>query len=235
MVCDTTTPGPVIKVGLFAADSCFNPTVGVDAGYIDDCAMVASVTPETEDTRAEFLKTCPSGDIRAYVPARTVTKTTEVVLNFPWLPIEFLATSGAVEPVVFNGETVGFGDCDNAVNLIAYVWQELLGGDACGSGAEEGPSTIVTIYPLRDVRISQDGEPGTSDFNYQVIGRTQRANIGSGAWPVFFDEADADEPAWPDTCLDVCVKGVTFKGGPAPEDCGLVEVEEPLTPCTPGS
>lgn len=234
MVCDTTTPGPVISIGLFAVDDCFNPIYGPDAGFIDDCATVGTVTPETEDTRPEFLKTCPNGDIRAYVPPRTVTKYTEVPFNFPWLPVEFLATAGVVEPVVFNGEVVGYGDCDNAVNLIAVVWQELLGGDACGGGTD-GPSTIVTIYTLRDVRVSQDGDPGTSDFNYQVIGRTQRANIGSGPWPVFFDAGEPDEPAFPDTCLEVCAKGVTFKGAAAPDVCGLVTTVEPSEPCVTAS
>lgn len=234
MVCDLTTPGPIQKIGLFAVDECFNPVYGADAGYIDDCATPAEIAPQTEDTRAEFLKTCPNGDIRAYVPPRTVTKYTDVGFNFAWLPVEFLAAVGAVTPVVFNGETVGFSDCDEAVNMIAIVWQELLGSDDCGGG-ETGASSIATVYAIRDVRFSQSGTPGTSDFNYTVNGRTVRADIGSGPIPLFFDSGDDTEAAWPDTCLEVCAKGTVFKAYAPPEECGLIDTTEPPDPCTPAS
>lgn len=234
MVCDLTTPGPVQSVALFTVDECFNPIYGADAGYVDDCATVGAIAPQTEDTRPEFLATCPNGDIRAYVPARTVTKTTDVSLNFKWLPIEFLAAAGATNPITFNGDVIGYSDCDNAVNLIAVVWQELLGNDACGGG-DVGASSIVTVYALRDVRISEDGEKGTSAFNYQVTGKAIRANIGSGPIPLFFDESAPDEAAWPDACIEVCAKGAVFKAYTPPEECGLVTTVEPDDPCTPAS
>lgn len=235
MVCDTTTPGPVKRIGLFATDDCFTPTYGVEAGFVDDCATVGDVSPETEDTREEFLKTCPNGDIRAYVPARTVTKFTEVTLNFPWLPIEWLSVAGAVEPIMFNGEIVGYGDCETAINLIAVIEQEALGGDACSSSATPSASSILTVYTLRDVRITQDGTVGTSDFNYQVIGRTQKASIGSGPVPLFFDSATPTVAQWPDDCLSVCAKGVTFKGFGLPEECGSIDTTAPPIACVPAS
>lgn len=231
MACELTTPGPVQKIGLFAVDECFNPIYGVDAGYVDDCATVGAVEPQTQDTREEFLKTCPNGDIRAYVPARTVTVTTDVTFNFPWLPVEWLAAAGAVTPVVFNGETVGYSDCDQAINLIAVVWQELLGNDACGGG-QVGASSIATVYALRDVRFSQDGDVGTSDFNYTVVGRTQKANIGSGPLPLFFDSGTPETPAYPDECLEVCAKGTVFKAAAPPAECGTVDTVAPVEPCT---
>jgi hypothetical protein len=234
MVCELVTPGPVQKIGLFAVDECYNPIYGVDGGYIDDCATVGAVEPQTEDTRTEFLKACPNGDIRAYVPARTVTKSTDVTFNFAWLPVEWLAAAGAVTPIMFNGETVGYSDCDQAVNLIAVIWQELLGNEACGGGTV-GASSIATVYALRDVRFSSDGDVGTSAFNYTVIGKAVRANIGSGPIPLFFDEGDPDEPAWPDDCIEVCAKGAVFKAAAPPVECGTVTTVEPETPCVTAS
>lgn len=234
MTCELVTPGPVEKIGFFTVDECFNPVYGVDAGYIDDCASIGAIEPQTEDTRPEFLLACPNGNIRAYVPPRTVTKTTDAAFNVPWLPIEFLASAGAVTPVVFNGEVVGYSDCDEAIKLIVAVWQELLGNDACGGGDLGAPS-IVTLYALRDVRFTETGTKGTSDARYVIAGKTVKANLGSGPLPLFFDSSEPDEPAWPDECIQVCVKGTPFKSAAPPEECGLITTEEPDTPCTPAS
>lgn len=234
MACELVTPGPQQGVALFSVDDCYNPVYGTDAGYFDNCAQVGAIAPITADTRPEFLKTCPNGDIRAHVPARTVTTTTDVTFNFAWLPVEYLASIGASNPIVFNGETVGYSDCDNAVKLIAVVYQELLGNDACGGGVQ-GASSVVTVYALRDVRISSDGLPGSSDFNYTVIGKAVRANIGSGPIPLFFDEADPTEAAWPDDCIEVCAKGAVFKAFGPPEECGFITTVEPVDPCVTAS
>lgn len=234
MVCEQITPGPVQGVLLFAVDECYQPVYGADAAYFDNCAMPGAVTPVTADTRPEFLKTCPNGDIRAYVPARTVTTTTDVPLNFAWLPVEFLATVGAVTPIVFNGETVGYSDCDDAVKLGALVYQEALGEDACGGG-EVGAQSIVTAYALRDVRISSDGDVGTSGFNYQIVGKAVRANIGSGPIPLFYDSGDPTEAAWPEDCIEVCAKGAVFKAFGPPEECGIIETETPADACVTAS
>lgn len=235
MVCDLTTPGPVQGVALFAVDECFNPVYGTDAGYFDNCASPGAVTPVTADTRPEFLKACPNGDIRAYIPARTVTTTTDVAFNFAWLPVEWLAASGAVEPIVFNGETVGYSDCENAINLIAIVYQENASSDACGTGDDPGPQSIVTIYALRDVRFSSDGDVGTSGFNYTLNGRTVTANIGSGPIPLFFDSLDPETPAYPDDCIQVCVKGAVFKAFGPPEECGVITTVAPEDSCVTAS
>lgn len=234
MVCEQITPGPVQGVLLFAVDDCFNPVYGTDAAYFDNCAMPGAVAPVTADTRAEFLKTCPNGDIRAYVPARTVTTTTDVPLNFAWLPIEFLAAIGATTPIVFNGETVGYSDCDEAIRLGALVFQELLGSDACGGG-ELGPQSVVTAYALRDVRISSDGDVGTSGFNYQLVGKAVSANIGSGPIPLFYDSGDPDEAAWPEDCIEVCAKGAVFKSFGPPAECGVITTVEPEDSCVTAS
>lgn len=234
MVCDLVTPGPVQGVALFSVDECYNPVYGTDAGYYDDCATVGAVEPQTADTREEFLKTCPNGDIRAYVPARTVTTTTDVTFNFAWLPVEWLAAAGVVEPITFNGETVGYSDCDNAVNLLALVYQELLGSDSCGGG-EVGAQSIVTAYALRDVRISSDGDVGTSGFNYTIIGKAVSANIGSGPIPLFYDSGDPDEAAWPEDCIEVCAKGAVFKSFGPPAECGVITTVEPEDSCVTAS
>lgn len=234
MVCDLVTPGPVQGVLLFAVDECYNPVYGADAAYFDNCAMPGAVAPVTADTREEFLKTCPNGDIRVYVPARTVTTTTDVPLNFAWLPVEFLATIGVVSPIVFNGETVGYTDCDQAIKLGALVYQELLGSDECGGG-QTGATSIVTAYALRDVRISSDGDVGTSGFNYQVVGKAVRANIGSGPIPLFYDSGDPSEAAWPEDCIEVCAKGAVFKAFGPPDECGIIETVEPVDACVTAS
>lgn len=234
MACELVTPGPQQGVLLFAVDDCFNPVYGTDAAYFDNCALVASATPVTADTRPEFLKACPNGDIRAYVPARTVTTTTDVVYNFAWLPIEFLATNGVVEPITFNGETVGYTDCDNAIRLGAITYQELLGSDACGGG-ETGPQSIATAWALRDVRISSDGEPGTSGFNYTVIGKAVAANIGSGPIPLFYDSGAPEEAAWPEDCIQVCAKGAVFKAFGPPDECGIIDTVAPVDACVTAS
>lgn len=234
MACENVTPGPQQGILLFEVDECFNPVYGTDAAYFDNCAMVGSVAPVTAETRPEFLKACPNGDIRAYVPAREVTTTTNTQFNFAWLPVEFLANIGATNPIVFNGETVGYADCDNAIKLGALVFQELLGSDACGGG-EVGPQSIVTAYALRDVRISSDGDFGTSGFNYTILGKAVSANIGSGPIPLFYDSGAPDEAAWPDSCIEVCAKGAVFKAFGPPADCGSIDTEAPVDACVTAS
>lgn len=234
MVCEQVTPGPQQGIMLFAVDACYQPDYGTDGAYFDDCAMVGNVTPVTADTRPEFLKTCPNGDIRAYVPARTVTTTSDVIINYPWLPVEFLASVGATEPITFNGEVIGWSDCDNAIKLGALVYQEAIGSDACGGG-EVGAQSIITAYALRDVRISHDGETGTSAFNYTLIGKAVAANIGSGPVPLFYDSGDPDEAAWPEDCITVCAKGATFKAFGPPEECGSIDTVAPVDDCVTAS
>lgn len=234
MACEQVTPGPQQGIMLFAVDECYQPDYGTDGAYFDNCAMVGAATPVTADTRAEFLKPCPNGDIRAYVPARTVTTTTDVQFNFAWLPIEFLASIGATEPITFNGEVVGYTDCDNAIKLGALVFQEALGADACGGG-EVGAQSIVTAYALRDVRISSDGDVGTSGFNYTVLGKAVAANIGSGPVPLFYDSGDPDTAAWPDDCIQVCAKGAVFKAFGPPEECGSIDTVAPEDACVTSS
>lgn len=234
MVCENVTPGIQQGVLLFAVDECYQPEYGTDGAYFDNCAMVGAATPVTADTRPEFLKTCPNGDIRAYVPARTVTTTTDVQFNFAWLPVEFLASVGATEPITFNGEVVGYTDCDNAIKLGAIVYQEALGSDACGGG-EVGAQSIVTAYALRDVRISSDGDVGTSGFNYTVLGKAVAANIGSGPIPLFYDSGAPDEAAWPEDCIQVCAKGAVFKAFGPPEECGSIDTEAPVDSCVTAS
>lgn len=234
MVCENVTPGIQQGVLLFAVDECYQPEYGTDGAYFDNCAMVGAATPVTADTRPEFLKTCPNGDIRAYVPARTVTTTTDVQFNFAWLPVEFLASVGATEPITFNGEVVGYTDCDNAIKLGAIVYQEALGSDACGGG-EVGAQSIVTAYALRDVRISSDGDVGTSGFNYTVLGKAVAANIGSGPIPLFYDSGSPDEAAWPEDCIQVCAKGAVFKAFGPPEECGSIDTVAPVDSCVTAS
>lgn len=234
MVCENVTPGIQQGVLLFAVDECYQPEYGTDGAYFDNCAMVGAATPVTADTRPEFLKTCPNGDIRAYVPARTVTTTTDVQFNFAWLPVEFLASVGATEPITFNGEVVGYTDCDNAIKLGAIVYQEALGSDACGGG-EVGAQSIVTAYALRDVRISSDGDVGTSGFNYTVLGKAVAANIGSGPIPLFYDSGDPENAAWPEDCIQVCAKGAVFKAFGPPEECGSIDTVAPVDSCVTAS
>lgn len=232
MVCDTETPGPVIAIAVFAVDSCFQAIYGEDTGFLDDCATVGGVEPQTATSKAAFEKFCPNGDVRVFVPERNVTTTTLSTFRFPKLPDEFLVAIGAADPVMFNGELVGINDCGNQFNLLAYVWQERLGGDAC-SGEDTGAPAFVTPYALRDVRLSQDGDFGTSGFDYLIVGSTQRANIGSGPIPIFFDGTDV--PAWPDECLTVCVSPKPWRAALPPDECGLLTTVEPDTPCVTGS
>lgn len=234
MVCEQITPGIQQGILLFEVDECFQPVYGTDGAYFDNCAMVGAATPVTADTRPEFLKACPNGDIRAYTPARTVTTTTDVQFNFAWLPVEFLATIGATEPIVFNGETVGYSDCDNAIKLGALVFQEALGSDAC-AGGEQGAQSIVTAYALRDVRISSDGEVGTSAFNYTLLGKAVAANIGSGPIPLFYDSGTPEDAAWPEDCIQVCAKGAVFKAFGPPEECGAIDTVAPVDSCVTAS
>lgn len=234
MVCEQITPGPQQGIMLFAVDECYQPEYGTDGAFFDNCALVGAATPVSADTRPEFLKTCPNGDIRAYVPARTVTTTTDVQFNFAWLPIEFLASVGATEPITFNGEVIGYTDCDAAVKLGALVYQEALGSDACGGG-EVGAQSIVTAYALRDVRISSDGDVGTSGFNYTVMGKAVAANVGSGPVPLFYDSGDPDEAAWPEDCIVVCAKGAVFKAFGPPDECGSIDTVAPVESCVTSS
>ena len=234
MTCEQVTPGPIQGVLLFAVDDCFNPEYGTDGAYYDDCAMPGTIAPVTADTRPEFLKACPNGNIRAYVPPRTVTTTSDVPLNFAWLPVDFLASIGATTPIVFNGETVGYTDCDEAIRLGVLIFQDLLGSDSCGGG-EVGPQSIVTAYALRDVRVTHDGETGTSAFNYQLVGKAVKGNIGSGPIPLFYDSGAPDEAAWPDDCIPVCAKGAVFKAFGPPAECGSIDTEAPEDSCVTAS
>lgn len=235
MTCELLTPGPVQGVGIFAVDdACFTPTYGTDAGFYDDCATIGSIVPVTSVSRPAFEKYCPSGNVRGYVPERTVVTTADVVINYPWLPAEFLANVGAFNPIMFNGEIVGGSPTGDAVNLLAIVWQEIVGDGAC-TGIEGAPS-LLTPIALRDVRFASDGDFGTSGFNYTLVGKAVDANIGSGPIPLFWDSGDTSAAAWPEECIEVTKDGQTrFRGFGPPDECGVIDTVAPSEACTTGS
>lgn len=236
MVCELITPGPVQGIGLFAVeDNCFTPAYGTDAGFFDNCATVGGNEPQESTAREAFEKYCPNGDVRAYLPERTVVTTSNVQLNFPWLPAEWLAAVDAFDPIMFDGEIVGGSPTGSQVNLLVLIWQELLGSDAC-SDTDGGPASIVTPWAVRDVRFSSDGDFGTSGFNYTLLGKTVDANIGSGPIPLFYDSGDPSEAAWPEDCIRVSKDGQTrFKAFGPPSECGVITTEAPDVPCVTGS
>lgn len=235
MVCELLTPGPVLGVGIFAVDdACYTPTYGTDAGFYDNCANVNSVAPVVATSRPAFEKYCPNGDVRAYVPERTVVTTADVILTYPWLNAEFLTAVGAFNPIMFNGEVVGGSPTGDALNLLAIVWQELIGDDAC-TGVPGAPA-LITPIALRDVRFASDGEFGTSGFNYTIVGKAVDANIGSGPIPLFWDEGDTSAAAWPTECIEITKDGQTrFKGFAPPEACGPIDTVAPPVACVVGS
>jgi hypothetical protein len=235
MACELLTPGPIQGVALFAVeDNCYTPVYGDDAGYFDSCATVNSIVPVVATSRPEFAKYCPNGNVRAYVPERQVVTTSDVILNYPWLPAEFLATVGAFNPIMFNGEVVGGSPTGEAVNLLALVWQELIGDDAC-TGIAGAPS-LVTPLALRDARFASDGDFGTSGFNYTIVAKTVDANIGSGPIPLFWDEGDTSEAAWPTDCIEITKDGQTrFKAFGPPEVCGVIDTVAPEDACVVAS
>lgn len=236
MACDLSTIGRITAIGLFAADDCLAPVYGPDMGYVDDCATLGGLSPEDEDTRNEFLRACPNGDIRAYVPARTVTKYVEASADFPVLPVEFLAGVGLVEPIMQGGEIVGWADCDTPINLIMVIWQEMI-SDTCGDSGAAGAPAFATVHALRDVRVTEDGDRGTPDHNFRLVGKSVRSGqLGSGPIPLFYDSDTPTVAVWPESCLPTCTaKGITFKAANPPVECGLMDTVAPPVPCVVAS
>lgn len=233
--CATGTPdlGRIKAVGLFLLDDCLAPVYADSAGYWDDCPAGVEASDDIDDGE-DFTRRCADGSIKRYLPGVKSLQDIEVNVDFHWLDPEWVAQAQGAEPIVFNGEVVGWSDgTTDRFNVLVVVVQEILGGDVC---ADDGScNNYWRLYPIKGARITEDGDLGSEDNVIRLTGNTfASSNLGSGPIPMFCDP-DTGEATWPDTCFTQNQHRYRFIGGPPPEVCGVIDTEEPVDPCTPAS
>lgn len=236
--CDTPDLGRIKAVAMFLLDDCMAPIWGTSAGFIDSCPANVETT-DNMDEGVPWLKRCPDGTIRRFLPGKKSLQSILVNMDFNWIDPEWVALAGGAEPVVHNGEIIGWGDATRSnFNVLFVVWQEILGGDVCTD--ENLCDDYVRLYPVKDARMTEFGTIGSADNVIRVTGETVAAHqLGSGPIPLACDGVTGD-PEWLSNCLPSGVHRFRFVGGHAPlvgDDvaCGPYDTEEPPVPCTPGS
>lgn len=234
MVCDTPDLGRIKAVLVFMLDDCMSPVYGEATGYIDDCPAAVETSDNVDDGEA-FTRRCANGSIKRHLPGEKSLESIEVNVDLHWADAEWLASTGAVTPIMHDGTVIGYGDgTSDKANLLVVVVQEILGGDVC-SGDDEGCNNYWRLYPLKGARITEEGDVGAEDSFIRITGETvDTAQLGSGPIPMACD-ADTGDAEWLSDCLPAGLHRYKFIGGPHPEGCGSIDTEEPETPCTPAS
>ena len=231
-VCKTPDLGRILAAGLFLLDDCMRPIFGPNAGYIDNCVAAVSTT-DNEDVADDFTRRCADGSIKINIPGKRSLQSIEVAVDFNWLDPEWIAQAGGAQPVMQNGEVIGWGDAtQDRFNVAVVVWQEILGGDCTDDG--NGAGAYVRIYPLKGARLTEEGDMGSAESYQRVIGLTVDSHdLGAGPWPLAM--GTDGEAAWLTDCLPSGTHRIRFMGAPVPDECGAVDTEEPDTDCTAGS
>lgn len=230
--CDTPDLGRIKSVGLFILDDCLAPIYGPAAGYIDDCPANVE-TSDNLDEGEDFTRRCADGTIKRFLKGRTSLQDIEVNLDLHWLDPTWIAQAGGAQPVIHNGEVIGWSDCtQDRFNVLVVVWQEILGSDACDpTQTEPGCNDYVRLYPLKDARITEEGTIGAEDSYVRVTGSTSADHaLGSGPIELACDPTTGDAQ-WLTDCLPSGCHRFKFIGGPAPTDCGAIDTTEPPEPC----
>lgn len=235
MVCETPDLGRIKKVGLFLLDDCMAPIFGPASGYIDDCPAGIETSDNIDDGE-EFTRRCADGSIKRFIPGVKSLQSIEVNVDFHWLDPEWVASAGGAQPIVNNGEVIGWSDCTrDRFNVLVVVEQEILGSDACSGDVEEGSNSFIRLYPVKGARLSEDGDIGSEDNVIRLTGETtDSTNLESGPIPLAWDSEEG-EAVWLSDCLPSGCHRYRFTGAPLPEVCGSYDTEEPPSPCTPAS
>lgn len=227
--CQTPDLGRIQAVGLFLLDDCMRPIHGPAAGYIDDCPAAFSSTDNT-NTSDEFRRQCADGSTKVFIPGVASLDSIETNVDMHWIDPEWVAQAGGAEPITQNGQVVGWGDAVNSrFNVLVVVWQEILGGGACGD--EGGNGSYVRLYPIKGARITEEGDVGSAENYTRITGLTFSAHeLGAGPIPLAQDELG--EAEWLSDCIPTGLHRVRFVGAGFPEECGAVDTtEEPTVPC----
>lgn len=221
--------GRILAVGVFAADECLAPIYGPRMGYYDDCATIS--TSDNTDDGEDFTRRCPDGSIRRFVPGKRSLQSIEVNIDYHWFDPSWMGEIGGAQPITQGGEVIGWSDCtQDRFNLIVVVWQEILGAGACADGTLQA---YVRIYPLKDARITEEGDVGAEDSYTRITGMTVDTHaLGSGPLPLAAGET---RPEWLTQCLADGCHRFRFIGAPPPDldECGPMDTEEPTVACVP--
>ena len=233
-VCQTPDLGRIQAVGLFLLDDCMRPIHGPAAGYVDDCPAAFSSTDNT-NTSDDFRRQCADGSTKVYIPGVTSLDSIETNVDLHWIDPEWVAQAGGAEPIIQDGEIIGYGDAVNSrFNVLVVVWQEILGGGACEGEGDGG--SYVRLYPIKGARITEEGEVGSAENYTRVTGLSYSSHdLGSGPIPLALD-SETGEATWLSDCIPTGLHRVRFVGASHPAECGAIDTtEEPTVPCIESS
>jgi hypothetical protein len=237
MVCETPNLGRLKKVGLFLLDDCLAPIHAPGAGYLDDC-FAGLETSDNVNEGDDFTRTCANGDVKYFQKGTQSLQDIDVNVDLHWLDPDWIAQAGGAQPVMHNGEIIGWSDCTNdRFNVLVVIEQEIIGGDACDPTSEDvGCPGWLRLYPLKGARITEQGTPGAEDNYVRLTGSTSDSHaLGSGPIELGCDPLTGD-PEWLSDCLPSGCHRFRFQGPNLPADCGIYDTtEEPPTPCTPAA
>lgn len=230
--CETPDLGRIQKVGLFLLDECLSPIYGIGTGYLDDCPAGVETSDNLDDGE-DFTRRCADGSIKRFIKGKQTLQDIEVSVDFHWIDPNWLAQAGGAQPVMHNGEVIGYSDCTQSdFNVAVVVWQEILGSDACDpTNTDVGCSGFVRIYPLKGARITEEGDMGSEENYTRVTGSTTDAHaLGSGPIPLACDPLTG-QAQWLSDCLPSGCHRFRFVGAAPPEGCGAIDTVAPTTPC----
>lgn len=234
VACSTPDTGRILGVAFWLLDDCMAPVYGTASGYWDDCPAAVNPT-DNIDEGEPFTRRCSSGRIKRHIPGERSLESIGVDVDMHWFDSEWLVTAGLASPIMNNaGDVVGWADGTNdSANVLVGVALEILGGDVC-AGDDPGCNVWWKLYPLKNARITEEGELGKEDSFIRLTGETvDTAELGAGPMPL--DCNEDGEAEYFETCLPSGQHRYQFTGGPVPTECGSFDTVEPVTPCTPSS
>lgn len=230
--CEYAVPGKIKAAGVFQLDDCMRPIYGTAAGYIDSCPAAID-TSDNMDEGETFTRRCADGTILYHEDGEQSLESVEVSLDLHAVPADWMSGVGLVEPVVNDGNVIGWTRCTKAsANLLIAIWQEMRGGDACSTEGDAN-GWRLHMFGVRNARLTLEGGIGAEDSYMRITGNTAgTADLGSGPIPLLAD-TDGD-PVFPTNCMSVCHHTVLDVGVASPPDvCGVIDTVEPTEACVP--
>lgn len=181
----TEVLGRLLSVAVFRLDDCMRPIYGIGAGFLDDC-FGAFTSSDNMDEGESFTRRCANGRILYHDDGEQSLQSVTVELDLNSEPdIPWLIDVGLVQGVTNAGQDIGYTRCTSSrANLLIVLWQEVIGGDGCEDEAAGG-GFRVHLYPLRNARLTFEGDLGAEDSYVRIAGNTAaKAELGRGPIPL---------------------------------------------------
>ena len=191
-ICPKVANGDIVRVTRL--DNCGAPVEGADNAFVQDCWPSVAMAPNVQ-AGADIELTAANGSQCGFKRGRPSFRGFDLTFQFFAASPEFIELlTGSPLVLDFNGDAVGWDDCDVVGDFAFEVWADVL-GEECPDDSD-GVWFYLLLPWVGNGRLSWDGTINDGGVTFEVTGNTRDLGRWSlGPWDVM--AADAEGTAGP--------------------------------------